>query len=167
MTTDGGGWTVFQNRFDGSVDFNRNFSMFENGFGDINGEFWLGLKYVQELAELPTELWYDVSLNTDDRAHERYDRFKLIGESYILFLDAESAEKTGLATFAKYGFAILNGTEFVPYYPDLSQYCRSWWGRSADPCMYINFNKEYGDNIFLFDQAYSPLKTTRMMIRRK
>jgi hypothetical protein len=55
----------------------------------------LGLKYVQELAELPTELWYDVSFMFGDHAHERYDRFKLIGERYILFLDAEPAEKTG------------------------------------------------------------------------
>ena len=30
------------NRYDGSVDFARNWTLYENFFGDFNGEFWLG-----------------------------------------------------------------------------------------------------------------------------
>ncbi|XP_060601723.1 microfibril-associated glycoprotein 4-like, partial [Ruditapes philippinarum] len=55
METDGGGWTVFQNRFRGSVDFYRNFNDYEYGFGDLDDEFWLGLKYVQEMTSLTQE----------------------------------------------------------------------------------------------------------------
>jgi hypothetical protein len=33
---------VFQYRFNGSVDFYRNFSDYERGFGSLDGEFWLG-----------------------------------------------------------------------------------------------------------------------------
>ncbi|KFQ90219.1 Angiopoietin-related protein 3, partial [Phoenicopterus ruber ruber] len=40
----GSSWTVIQNRVDGSLDFNQTWDAYANGFGDLNEEFWLGLK---------------------------------------------------------------------------------------------------------------------------
>ncbi|XP_053374817.1 coadhesin-like [Mercenaria mercenaria] len=78
MTTDGGRWTVFQYRFNGSEDFFRNFSDYENGFGKLDGEFWLGLMYIQELADQgDTELRVDLEAANGDKAYETLVHFSL------------------------------------------------------------------------------------------
>ena len=53
MDTDGGGWTVFQRRQDGSESFLHGLNEYITGFGDLNGEFWLGLDAIHRLA--PTQ----------------------------------------------------------------------------------------------------------------
>uniref|UniRef100_A0A182N7H3 Fibrinogen C-terminal domain-containing protein n=1 Tax=Anopheles dirus TaxID=7168 RepID=A0A182N7H3_9DIPT len=44
------GWIVVQNRFNGSESFYRNWKDYETGFGNLNGEFWLGLERISSIV---------------------------------------------------------------------------------------------------------------------
>ena len=48
----GGGWTVIQRRLNGEVDFDRSWKSYKEGFGDVNGDFWIGLETIREMSAL-------------------------------------------------------------------------------------------------------------------
>lgn len=44
------GWTVIQQRINGSVNFYRGWNEYRNGFGDLQTEFWLGNEQIYQLT---------------------------------------------------------------------------------------------------------------------
>ncbi|XP_060587652.1 fibrinogen-like protein 1 [Ruditapes philippinarum] len=82
MDTDDGGWTVFQRRQDGSVDFFRDWEDYKTGFGDLNGEFWLGNQYLNLLTDddKQHELRIDLEDFDGNRAYAKYSIFKILPE---------------------------------------------------------------------------------------
>ncbi|XP_026989218.1 tenascin-N isoform X2 [Tachysurus fulvidraco] len=78
MTTDGGGWIVFQRRNTGKLDFMKRWRQYMQGFGELTDEFWLGLENIHALTNTSTkyEVRFDLGLGRE-RAYAVYDDFKL------------------------------------------------------------------------------------------
>ncbi|PFX23161.1 Angiopoietin-related protein 7 [Stylophora pistillata] len=77
----GGGWTVFQKRLDGSVDFNnRGWADFKRGFGNLNGEFWLGLDKIHRLTKTKSRLRVELEDTQGKTAYAEYDMFSVSSE---------------------------------------------------------------------------------------
>ena len=69
---------MIQRRKDGSVDFNRPWSDYEKGFGNLNGEFWYGLKNMNCLTQTGQwELRVDFEFKNKTRSYLHYNVFKV------------------------------------------------------------------------------------------
>uniref|UniRef100_A0A2K6K9F4 Fibrinogen C-terminal domain-containing protein n=1 Tax=Rhinopithecus bieti TaxID=61621 RepID=A0A2K6K9F4_RHIBE len=81
-TQNGGGWTVFQRRVDGSVDFYRDWAAYKQGFGSRLGEFWLGNDNIHALtAQGTSELRVDLVDFEGNRQFAKYRSFKVASEA--------------------------------------------------------------------------------------
>ncbi|XP_047464162.1 microfibril-associated glycoprotein 4-like [Mugil cephalus] len=81
MDSEGGHWTVFQRRMDGSVNFYRTWDHYKLGFGSAAGEYWLGLDNIHYLT---TKQKYELLVTMEDfdgkKVFARYTSFKVDGE---------------------------------------------------------------------------------------
>ena len=83
MTTDGGGWTIFQRRMDGSVDFYVDWESYKKGFGNLEGEFWLGNDYLHRLTASANMVFrIDMEDYKNDRRFAEYTTFAVADESH-------------------------------------------------------------------------------------
>ena len=108
METDGGSWTVFQRREDGSVDFYRNWVDYKNGFGDLNKEFWLGLDKISRLTKESSQtLRFDLSDFDGNSRYAQYKTFDVGNEASGYFLTI-----TSYSGNAGDSFTFQNGMKF-------------------------------------------------------
>ena len=84
MYNDGGGWTVFQRRINGTQDFFLNWTDYVRGFGDVKGEFWLGLHKIHRLTASSTRLRVDLADFDGNVRYAKYNTFR-VGDSASKF----------------------------------------------------------------------------------
>ncbi|XP_071102143.1 microfibril-associated glycoprotein 4-like [Haliotis cracherodii] len=96
MTTDGGGWTVFQRRIDGSVDFYRNWATYKSGFGSPGSEFWIGNDILNRLTTAKaSQLRIDMRDQSDVFGYAKYSSFSVGNEvgKYLLTVSGYSGNR--------------------------------------------------------------------------
>ena len=81
MKTAGGGWTVFQRRFNGRVDFFRNWTQYKSGFGDLSGEFWLGLNKIHRISKrIENILRIEMENFEGEKRYAEYGMFEILNQ---------------------------------------------------------------------------------------
>ncbi|XP_078621952.1 microfibril-associated glycoprotein 4-like [Branchiostoma floridae x Branchiostoma japonicum] len=187
QTTDGGGWTVIQRRFDGSLEFFRHIGAYQNGFGDSSGEYWLGLDNMYRITDQNAyELYIELEDWVGNVKYARYSTFSVgPGGDYILSV----GEYSGTAGD---GFRLLsstngnNGAKFSARWLDRDTYSSAsmteyygggWWYKHAGSYSSLNgpyfrhtdgfiSNNGYGVYWYPFNNNYYySLKKTKMMVR--
>ncbi|XP_045184870.2 ficolin-3-like [Mercenaria mercenaria] len=182
MDTDQGGWTVFQYRFDGSVDFYRNFSEYEQGFGDLSTEYWLGLRDIYEMASQgQTDLRIDLEAANGSKGYETFQNFHLSPRTaYTLRLGSTIASSRISKYLSESVGPYHSGHPFSTYDHDVDgfggncavKYHGAWW---YDSCYYANLNGPYiapgtwNEKAIRYKSFfdYRSLKSVKMMMRRK
>ena len=161
-----GGWTVIQRRVDGSVDFNRPWSDYEKGFGDLNGEFWYGLRNINCLTQTGQwELRVDFEFKNKTRSYLHYNEFKVgsATDEYPLTISGF----TGITPTDPFATGGHNGMRFSTYDNDNDQWSGNcaekannakgnggwWYSACADSA--FNINGQYG-SLHLAGTWYNP-----------
>lgn len=174
METDGGGWIVFQKRQDGSVDFFRNWDEYVQGFGELTGEFWLGLELVHRLTSNGTfDLRVDLTDFEQNSAYAQYGSFS-IGEGTNYNLNYEGYTGTAGNGFAHSNFSTKDRDQDTnPRANCAVSYNGAWWYTA---CHSSNLNGLYLEGHterYATGMVWKPwkgyhysLKTSQMKFRR-
>ncbi|KAJ8033978.1 Ficolin-1 [Holothuria leucospilota] len=89
--TDGGGWTVFQRRVNGSVSFDVDWDDYKDGFGSPDHELWLGN---EKMFSLTTQRRYQLRIDFVNFYGEpyfaKYEFFRIANETYNYRLNVKN-----------------------------------------------------------------------------
>ena len=156
MLTDGGGWLVFQRRLNGTTNFQRNWQSYEEGFGELDGNFWLGLKYLHSFtSQGKWTLRIDLKSTDGQEGFAKYTGFK-IGSSedkYKLTYEAFSGSCEDALVYHQ-------GMKFSTFDQDndgdsrncAAKYKGGWWYKN---CYNSNLNNLYPGSSSKSDEMMS------------
>ena len=161
MSTDSGGWIVIQrNRKNSQLNFDKNWREYEEGFGDLNKEFWAGLELMHTLTQRGQwEMRMDYQKIDKTWSYLHYNQFSVgsASEEYPLAFG-------GFTGVGNDEFVYHNNMYFSTPDNDNDKYgsgnCAAsdntgWWYNACD---HINLNKQPIEIEFEGDVIFSEMK---------
>lgn len=146
MTTDEGGWIVFQRRQNGLTDFSRKWSDYRVGFGNLEDEFWLGLDNIQRIA---TQGRYELRIDMKDGQESvfaNYDKFS-IGDARNLYKlrigEYNGTAGDSLSYHQGRPFSTKDRDNDIAVTNCALSYKGAWWYKN---CHRANLNGKYGES---------------------
>ena len=177
MDTDDGAWTVFQRRHNGLVDFYRDWEDYKQGFGYVNGDYWLGLQILHWLTSTARyELRVDLEDFAGNTAYAKYSSFQIADERlfYKLIIgDYEGTAGDSLRRHHYMNFSTRDQDHDIWDDGNCAQYVTgAWW---YETCLASNLNGVYMGPSVISDKGmawyrwyntWKVLKKSEMKIRR-
>ncbi|KAF4117401.1 tenascin-N isoform X2 [Onychostoma macrolepis] len=159
MTTDGGGWIVFQRRNTGKIDFMRRWREYMKGFGELTDEFWLGLEKIHELTNTPTqyEVRFDLGLGSE-RTYAVYDNFKVAPskQKFKLTIGNYKGNAGDAMTYHQGGsFSTVDSDNDIALGNCALTHQGAWWYKN---CHLANLNGRFGDSRHSMGVNWEPWK---------
>ncbi|XP_028894068.1 ryncolin-1-like isoform X2 [Zeugodacus cucurbitae] len=78
---DFGGWIVIQRRQNGTVDFNRDWHDYKEGFGDLTGNYWIGLEKLHAItSSCEQELYIQMKSRNGTEYYAKYSALLIADE---------------------------------------------------------------------------------------
>ncbi|XP_023036232.2 fibrinogen-like protein 1 [Drosophila willistoni] len=173
---EGGGWIVIQKQFDGSVDFNRTWTEYRQGFGNVGGEFFIGLEKLHSITNSgSSELYMQLGFFNGSFNFAAYDNFSIGSED-------EKYELKSLGRFRGTAPNNMNyhlNQKFSTFDQDNDPWVEGncafavgggWWYKY---CLRVHFNGRYYKskvnkiNSINWGADFESLKSAQMLIRLK
>ncbi|XP_006496808.1 tenascin-R isoform X2 [Mus musculus] len=146
MTTDGGGWIVFQRRQNGQTDFFRKWADYRVGFGNLEDEFWLGLDNIHRItAQGRYELRVDMR-DGQEAVFAYYDKFAVEDSRSLYKIRIGSYNGTAgdsLSYHQGRPFSTEDRDNDVAVTNCAMSYKGAWWYKN---CHRTNLNGKYGES---------------------
>ncbi|XP_034483755.1 ficolin-1-like [Drosophila innubila] len=142
------GWTVIQRRIDGKINFQRNWAEYRDGFGSLDGEFFMGLEKIHRLTTSSRhELYVQMRALSGIIKIAHYDNFVVGGED-----EQYTLQNVGVAfgNVTKDCLKELEGQKFSTFDRDNDEWmdgkCAEdfnggWW---YNMCACCNLNGKFG-----------------------
>lgn len=164
------GWTTVQKRYDGSIDFNRNWNEYSNGFGSATGEHWLGNRNLHYLTKMNcTQLQINMKDIYNHYWQANYKDFRVsdYSQGFKLYINQYHGNASDAMNYQNnMEFSTVDNDRDISNTHCASNYEGGWW---FSHCQHANLNGRYNLGLTWFDNSrneWIAVATSEMKIKR-